>query len=63
MSVKRKDLIKYLEQCGFFLKREGKRHSFYVHEDGRATAVKRHNIFDRISANEVCKDAKLKPIF
>ncbi len=63
MSVKRRDLIRYLEQNGFFLKREGKRHSFYAHEDGRATAVKRHNILDRISANEVLKDAKLLPIF
>ena len=63
MSVKRRDLIRYLEKNDFFLKREGKRHSFYAHEDGRAIAVKRHKIFDRISANEVCKDAKLAPIF
>ena len=42
---------------------EGGRHSFYVHQDGRATAVKRHNIFDRISANKTCKDAGLQPIF
>ncbi len=63
MSVKRRDLIRYLEKNDFFLKREGKRHSFYTHEDGRAIAVKRHKIFDRISANEVCKDAKLAPIF
>lgn len=63
MSVKRRDVVKYLEQCGFYLKRERKRHSFYVHPDGRAVAVKRHTIFDRISANEVCKDAGLPPIF
>ena len=63
MSVKRRDLIRYLEKNDFFLKREGKRHSFYAHEDGRAIAVKRHKIFDRISANEVCKDAKLAPVF
>ena len=50
MSVKRRDIIRYLEKNGFFL-------------DGRAVAVKRHNIFDRISANETCKDAELKPIF
>ncbi len=63
MSVKRRDVIRYLEQCGFFLKREGKRHSFYAHEDGRAIAVKRHKIFDRITANEVCKDAHVPAIF
>ena len=63
MSVKRRDLISYLLQYGFYLKREGKRHSFYAHPDGRAVAVKRHKIFDRITANEVCKDAKIPPIF
>ena len=63
MSVKRRDLITYLQQCGFYLKREGKRHSFFVHPDGRAVAVKRHKIFDRITANELCKDAKIPPIF
>ncbi len=63
MSVKRRDLIRYLEECGFYLKREGKRHSFYAHIDGRAVAVKRHKIFDRITANEICKDAKVSPIF
>ncbi len=63
MSVKRRDVIRYLEQCGFYLKREGKRHSFYAHKDGRAVAVKRHVIFDRITANEICKDAGISPIF
>ncbi|MBR1437217.1 MAG: type II toxin-antitoxin system HicA family toxin [Synergistaceae bacterium] len=63
MSVKRRELIRHLERCGFYLKREGKRHSFYVHEDGRAIAVKRHNIFDRITANILCRDAGIPEIF
>ena len=63
MSVKRRDVVRHLELYGFYLKREGKRHSFYVHKDGRAVAVKRHKIFDRISANEVCKDAGVPAIF
>ena len=29
MSVKRKDLIKYLEENGFYLLREGGNHSIY----------------------------------
>ncbi|MBD2281139.1 MULTISPECIES: type II toxin-antitoxin system HicA family toxin [Nostocales] len=30
MSVKRKDLIKYLEENGFYLLREGGNHSIYT---------------------------------
>jgi len=52
MSVKRKDLIKYLEQNGFFLLREGGNHSIFT--DGSKTIpIKRHNQFDRITANEL----------
>ena len=30
MSVKRRDLVKYLEENGFSLLREGKKHSIYT---------------------------------
>lgn len=30
MSVKRRDLIKYLEANGFYLLREGRKHSIYT---------------------------------
>lgn len=63
MSVKRRDLIKYLMENGFFLKREGRRHSYYSNGKGVNVAVKRHNLFDRIAANEVCKDAGLQKNF
>jgi len=33
MPVKRKDLLKYLEQNGFFLLREGGNHSIYSNND------------------------------
>jgi len=62
VSVKRRDLIKYLEENGFYLLREGKRHSIYT--DGRKVIpVKRHRTLDRITANEICKQAGLKPKF
>jgi len=62
MSVKRYDLIKYLEENKYYLLREGGKHSIYT--DGQKTIpVKRHRIFDRITANEICKQAKLKPRF
>ena len=35
MSVKRRQLVKYLEEKGFYLLREGKKHSIYT--DGQKT--------------------------
>jgi len=62
VSVKRRELIKYLERNGFFLLREGSKHSIYT--DGKKIIpVKRHRTLDRITANEICKQAGLKPPF
>ncbi len=62
MSVKRRELIKYLKQNGFYLLREGGNHSIYT--DGTKTIpVKRHGRLDRITANELCKQAGLAPRF
>ena len=62
MSVKRKDLVKYLSGNGFFILREGSKHTIFT--DGTKTVpVKRHNIIDRITANELCKQAGLPPKF
>jgi mRNA interferase HicA len=62
MSVKRRDLIRYFEEHGIQLLREGNKHSIY--SDGtRVIPVKRHRVFDRITANQLCKQAGLKPIF
>lgn len=60
MSVKRRDLVRYLEENGFVLLREGKNHSIYT-SDKKTIPVKRHMTFDRITANELCKQAGLKP--
>lgn len=62
MSVKRRDLIKYFEENGFYLLREGGKHSIYTN-DLKTTPIKRHRTFDRITANELCKQAGLKPKF
>jgi mRNA interferase HicA len=62
LSVKRRDLLKYLKDNGFFLLREGKKHSIYT--DGKKIIpVKRHRVFDRITANELCRQAGLGPKF
>ena len=60
MSVKRRALIKYFEEKGFYLLREGKKHSIYTN-DIKIIPIKRHRTLDRITANELCKQAGLKP--
>ncbi|MBI4329839.1 MAG: type II toxin-antitoxin system HicA family toxin [Chloroflexi bacterium] len=62
MSVKRRDLIKYFEENGFSLQREGKKHSIYSNKV-KTVPIVRHRTIDRITANEMCKQAGLKPRF
>ena len=62
MSVKRRDLVRYLESSGFRLLREGANHTIYTNGE-KTIPVKRHRQFDRITANELCKQAGLNPIF
>jgi predicted RNA binding protein YcfA (HicA-like mRNA interferase family) len=62
MSVNRRDLIRYLEENGFRLLREGGNHSIYTNGI-KVIPVKRHKRLDRITANELCKQAGLLPIF
>ncbi len=62
MSVNRKELIKYLQENGFKLVREGGKHSIYSNGN-KTIPVKRHKVFDRITANELCKQAGLKVKF
>ena len=61
MSVRRRELVKYLSDNGFFLLREGA-HSIYSN-GVKVIPVKRHRVLDRITANEICKQAGLKPKF
>ena len=62
MSVKRRDLIKYFEENGFHLLREGRKHSIYTNKE-KTVPIKRHRTLDRITANELCKQAGLEPKF
>ena len=62
MSVKRRDLVIHLEHHGFFLLREGANHTIF--SDGKKKIpVKRHRVFDRITANALCKQAGVPPKF
>jgi predicted RNA binding protein YcfA (HicA-like mRNA interferase family) len=62
MSVRRRDLIRYLEKNGFYLLREGGKHSIYTNAK-KVIPVKRHKQLDRITANELCKQPGLDPKF
>jgi predicted RNA binding protein YcfA (HicA-like mRNA interferase family) len=62
VSVKRADLVKYLEENGFYLLREGGNHSIYTN-DLKTIPVKRHRTLDRITANAICKQAGMLPKF
>jgi mRNA interferase HicA len=53
-------LVSYFEANGFRLLREGANHAIYT--DGKKVIpIKRHKQFDRITANELCKQAGLAP--
>jgi len=62
MSVKRRDLVRYLEENGFHVIREGGNHTIYSNGI-KVIPVKRHRYVDRITANEICKQAGLTPKF
>jgi len=62
VSVKRADLIKFLEENSYYLLREGGNHSIYTN-NGKTIPIKRHRTIDRITANALCKQAGLKPKF
>jgi predicted RNA binding protein YcfA (HicA-like mRNA interferase family) len=62
MSVKRRDLSRYLTENGFYLLREGANHSIYTNGP-QTIPVKRHKTLDRLTANEICKQASLSPKF
>lgn len=58
MSVKRKEIVKILESNGYYLLREGGNHSIYTNGN-KTVPLKRHNRLDRITANEILKQAGL----
>ncbi len=62
MSVKRRDLIRYLKENSFFMLREGGNHTIFTNGT-KTIPIKRHKNFDRITANQLCKQAGLKRKF
>ncbi len=55
--MKRKELIRHLEQHGCELLREGGNHTIYVNRNKRkSSSVPRHNEINDFLAKKICKD-------
>jgi predicted RNA binding protein YcfA (HicA-like mRNA interferase family) len=55
--LKRRDLIRHLEQHGCELLREGGSHSVYVNRAGRkVSTVPRHRDINEYLARKICRD-------
>jgi len=54
--MKRRDLLRHLEQHGCYLDREGGRHSIYRNpQNGRAVAIPRHREIKETTARTICE--------
>ena len=62
MSVKRRELLKHFEENGFYLLREGRKHSIFTNGT-KVVPIKRKRQLDRITANELCKQAGIAAKF
>jgi predicted RNA binding protein YcfA (HicA-like mRNA interferase family) len=61
--MKRGDLVRYLQQFGCTLEREGTRHSIYMNAaSGKKTSVPRHTEIDNRLARKICKQLGVPPI-
>jgi mRNA interferase HicA len=55
--VKRRDLLKYIEEFGCRLLREGGRHTVYFNPTTKQTStIPRHKEVDDFLAKKICKD-------
>jgi predicted RNA binding protein YcfA (HicA-like mRNA interferase family) len=61
--LKRRDLVRHLEQHGCELFREGSRHSVYVNRRTRKTsAVPRHREINDHLARKICRDLEVADV-
>lgn len=55
--MKRRDLLRYLEQHGCECLREGGSHTIYVNrEEQKVSAIPRHREINELLARKICKD-------
>jgi mRNA interferase HicA len=61
--MKRTALIKHIQKYGCSLLREGARHAVYYNpNNGRTTAVPRHNDIVDVLARKICRDLGIPEI-
>ncbi len=61
--MKRKDVIRYLNEHGCLLKREGGSHSVYMNVSNKKTStLPRHNEINDYLVKKICKDLDINPI-
>jgi mRNA interferase HicA len=61
--MKRQKLVKYLQENGCELYREGKKHSWWFNKSlNKRSAIPRHTEISDILANKICIDLGVKPI-
>lgn len=59
--MKRKDVVRHLNQHGCILKREGGSHSvFFNIENKKTSTVPRHNEINDFLVKKICKDLDIK---
>ena len=64
MSVKRRDLVKYLEKNGFTLHREGKKHAIYAKQEKKNSGSKGTEFRSHNGQSDLCnKRGTFEPIF
>jgi mRNA interferase HicA len=58
--VKRRELVRHLEQNGCRELREGSRHTVFVNlRQKKVSAVPRHNEINEILARKICRDLEI----
>lgn len=59
--MKRKDLIRHLENCGCEFLREGSNHTVYVNRrEKKVSTVPRHREINDYLCHKICKDLGIK---
>jgi predicted RNA binding protein YcfA (HicA-like mRNA interferase family) len=58
--LKRRDLVRHLEEHGCALLREGANHSVYVNRSaGKTSTVPRHRAINDFLARKICRDLEV----
>lgn len=60
--MKRRELLRHLEENGCVFLREGKKHTVYYNPSNRKTStVPRHTEILDVLARKICKDLEIRP--